>query len=137
MKNYRHLGRMHPDEWEDDEDWKARRLDFIWDVMTNRNSLYIELGLNDEKYDFYKINDTEVSRLASKYHYSADYDYYRKYYNWNSMLMAKEYYQLNQLRLNDLIEFLKKCNSNKFDFLQNHFDCFQEEYAEYKRGLCY
>lgn len=135
MKDYRTLSRMQIEDWEDDIDWKARRLDFIFDVMTNRQDLYHELDLVGEKYDFYQINDSNVGALANKYHYSSNYEIYKNIYKSDYIKMAKDYKELEEMRLNNFLEFVKKCNSNKHDFLSNYFECFSEEYYDLKRDL--
>ena len=72
MKDYRQLVRMQEHQWENNKEWLGKRLSFIWHMEYFAGSVYLELKLNDEKYDFYHINDSEVSQVAKDDFYSMD-----------------------------------------------------------------
>ena len=109
MKNYRYIGVYEPEDWETDKDWRAKRLQFIWDFRLFFPEEYMELKMYNEKNDFYDINDDEVSRLA------AHYDSYSKgeLNTFKSMSIEKLSEEL------DRIEYLKKYDREKF-FLKNN-----------------
>ena len=57
MKDYRAFTRFFVDEWEDDIEWKAQRLSFLWDVRKFYFELYLKNHLNKElQDDFYDLN---------------------------------------------------------------------------------
>ena len=72
MKNYRQIRRMQIEEWEDDNEWKGRRLAFIFEMMYEKTDVYLRIGLNEEKRDFYNINNSDVARIAEKTFYGKE-----------------------------------------------------------------
>ena len=72
MKNYRQIRRMQIEEWEDDNEWKGRRLAFIFEMMYEKTDVYLRIGLNEEKRDFYNINKSDVARIAEKTFYGKE-----------------------------------------------------------------
>lgn len=119
MKDYRQIKKMEPGEWENNIDWMACRLDFLWCIEHYKPELYRKLKLSEEKNDFYEINNNEVGRLAQEKHYSVNVDYYKKYFS-NIGLVAQHslYKKLNNMRQNNLKEFLLKKNCNMYDYLR-------------------
>jgi|GEM_PF-3104468 len=57
IKDVEYVGRYREDEWEDNLEWKARRLDFIWRYASKYPKEYVESGMNDEKHDFYPYDE--------------------------------------------------------------------------------
>lgn len=57
MKEYKYIGRYQESEWENDLEWKAKRLDFIWRFASSNPKEYVESGMSDEKYDFYAYDE--------------------------------------------------------------------------------
>jgi len=118
MKNYREFKRYKPEEWEDNIEWKGLRLSFLFDMQLYYSDIYMKLKLNKEKYDFYSVNDGDVSRIASEDHYSVNTKLY------DSKFSSFEENELRQL-LEDLIhlknnkpeEFLLKKNCNLYEYL--------------------
>jgi len=110
MKDYRHIGRYTPDQWEDNTEWLARRMDFIWDFRQFYTEEYLRNGMCEElQNDFYGMNDDEVGSLAAKYN-NYDESFYK---SWESMSLSKlvdKYRELERLRKTDKNEFMKKNN---------------------------
>jgi len=122
MKNYRQLTRYQPHEWEDDKEWRARRLQFLWDMRSYYTSDYLRNGMADEKDDFYDINDSTVSSLASLYDRYADgeFERYEKMSNNECSNMLK---RLERLKDTNKQEFLLKCNCNLYNYIvENRMD---------------
>ena len=123
MRDYRVLKRYTMDQWEDDDEWKAARLDFIWCIRDYYPKKYMELELNEEKNDFYSINNNEVSRLASNLHYSIDMDYYNSIMKVLSLdsqySMLKK---LNDMKYNNIKQFIRKNNCNLYEYLKMRRD---------------
>ena len=120
MKNYRAFKRYTVEEWENDNEWKAKRLDFIWSIRDYNSSLYLDLDLHNEKEDFYSVNNSEVARMASKLHYSVDMDYYEKTIGNTSI--ENQYSILKNLRKmkrNDIVQFMRKDNCNLYEYLKD------------------
>ena len=136
IKDYRIMKRLNPQQWQEDPDWRARRLDFLWDVRQYRSDLYSLYDLSYEKENFYHINDSLVASLASKYHYSVNSDYYNKIYktkkDWKRLKMAEDYEKLNVMRLDNFELFLNKNNCNLYDYLEDKMELFQEELSYLK-----
>jgi hypothetical protein len=124
---------MQEHQWENNKEWLGKRLSFIWHMFHYRPSLYLELKLNDEKCDFYEINDTDVSLVAKRDFYSADFKEYEKYFRKDYYKMAREYNYLLEMKEDNLKDFLSKNNCNKYDYLMNNFENFQQEYYELKQ----
>lgn len=132
MKNYRYIGAYSIEEWEEDVEWRARRLQFIWDFSKLFTDKYLELKMNKEKSAFYRINDSEVARIASSLDsYSpGEFDRYKKM---NDYKCAEKLVELERMKVENINEFLKKCNSNLYFYLTEHrYDdirqVFDEEY---------
>lgn len=122
MKNYRYIGAYRSDEWEDDTEWKARRLQFIWDFSKLYTNLYLELKMNKEKSAFYRINDCEVARIASSLDSYSDGEFNR-YQKMDDYKCAEKLVELERMKVENMSEFLKKCNSNLYFYLnENRYD---------------
>ena len=126
MKDYRYFGRYTRDQWEDDTEWKARRLQFIFDVSHYMSDDYKELELYKEKNEFYRINDNEVGRLAAKYNCYGEGDLERF-----SMLSGEEcvkhYIKLILMKRSNKKEFVKKCNINLYCYVsEQRYDEMQD-----------
>lgn len=120
MKNYREMKRYCPDEWEDSDEWKGSRLDFLWEVRLYYPQTYLELKLSEEKEDFYVINDEAVARIASSKHYSVDMEMYKqKYEGTEESELTKKLNYLKNMRVNNPQEFLLKKNCNLFEYLRD------------------
>ena len=117
MKDYRYFGVYSRDEWEEDVDWKARRLQFIWDVSHYFGDEYHDLKMYREKNEFYRINDDEVSRLAAKYNCYGDGDLDR-FSKLSDEQCVEKYIELILLMRSNKKEFMKKCNSNLYCYLK-------------------
>lgn len=54
-------------EWEEDKNWLAHRMQFIWDYRNLFTDDYLKNGMAEElQCCFYGINDPDVSRLAAQ-----------------------------------------------------------------------
>ena len=119
MKDYRSLERYSIDEWEDDIEWMAGRLDFIWCMRDYAINKYRDLELAEEKDDFYYINNGEVARSASKLYHSVDIKYYNSTIGKQSIEQQyRTYKTLQTMRIDNIIEFLKKNNCNLYEYLK-------------------
>lgn len=130
MKDYRYFGVYARNEWEDDIDWKAKRLQFLWDVRRYYGDEYHDLKMFDEKNAFYRINDNEVSRLAAKYDRYGDGDL-EKFSQLTNRECVEKFIELLKLKRSNKNEFMKKCNSNLFCFLK------EQRYEEMKEAMQY
>ena len=130
MEDYRALKKYEIDEWENNNWWKAKRLDFIWCMRDYKSQLYLSLGLHDEKEDFYSINNAEVALLASELHYSVDVEYYKKTIGKKKIQEQFSIFnKLRELKDNDIIEFMRKDNCNLYEYLKmKEADGYFEEY---------
>lgn len=128
MKDYRAFKRYQMDEWESDKEWLGKRLAFLWDVRSYWPSQYRDLGLAEEKHDFYMINDLEVTRIAHDDHYSIDSSIYEsKLYS--ERQIYEKYRELEGMKKHTKKEFLKKCNCNFHGWIECVYDvCELENY---------
>jgi len=110
MKDYRYIGRYKPEEWEDDIDWLARRMDFIWDYRQFYTQDYLNNGMCEElQQDFYGINNSEVSRIAAKLNKYED-SFYKTWELMSDEKLADKYNELISIKKRDRNEFMKKNN---------------------------
>lgn len=118
MKDYRAFKRYTIDQWEEDVEWLAARLDFIWCMRDYYPEGYMDMGLNKEKADFYSINNTQIGALAQKLHYSVDGALYDNTVGKESLeKQYRKYKELIIMRDGDLRNFLKKSNCNLYEYL--------------------
>lgn len=113
MKDYRALKRYSVSEWEDDIEWLARRMDFLWDMRDFYPDIYMEIGLNKElQNDFYRYNLPEVHALAVKLNsYNENsVKYWNKCEKENPGYFKQKYIDLRSIKNWDLKEFIKKKN---------------------------
>lgn len=128
MKDYRYEGVYSKREWEDSKEWRARRLQFLWDFRLYFTKEYTDLKMFEEKNEFYSINDYEVSRLAAKHDSYSDGEL-EKYKTINIEKLAEEYDRLKDLKKCDRKQFFMKKNSNLYCFITQHK---LEELEDYK-----
>lgn len=129
MKNYRALERYTRDEWEDDDEWKGKRLAFLWITREDRHDLYDKYDLGIEKNDFYETKTPKIDYFAFK-EYLFDFDDYDKFYKNNFEKMAKDFILLQDIKMNNFSEFLLKKNCNKSHYLEQNFYRFKFYYEK-------
>ena len=134
MKDYRYVGIYDRSEWENDVEWKARRLQFLWDFSKLYSDTYSELKMYKEKNAFYKINDTEVGFLAASFNSYSNGEFER-YKKLKDEECVEKYMELVRLKRNNQKEFLKKCNSNLYFYLREHRHEDMQEVLEYDYEL--
>jgi len=127
MKNYRRLEMYKINEWEEDDEWKAKRLAFLWLVQEERPDLYKKNNLSEEKYELYEIKTNKMSKIALE-EYSIDFNYYENFYKDDYEKMALDYMHLHDMKINNFNSFILKKNCNKFNFLEINFYEFKENY---------
>lgn len=128
MKDYRYEGVYNSNEWEDSKEWRARRLQFLWDFRLYFCKEYMDMKMFEEKNQFYSINDDEVSRLAAKYDSYSDGELER-YKTISIEKLSEEYDRLKDLKNCDRKQFFMKNNSNLYCFITQHK---LEELEDYK-----
>lgn len=120
MKDYRNYKKPYsPKEWEKDENWLAKRLDFIWTLAEYYPALYVEKGFSEEKYNFYDfypdiINDAQ--KLNTEQYTKS------KYFNLLNNItyedLKQQFKELEEIRFNNMDSFLRKRLYIKYYFLQ-------------------
>ena len=116
MKNYRKMSRYQPHEWEEDKEWRARRLQFLWDMRSYYTSYYLSMGLAEEKEDFYDVNDSTVSRLAAKYNNYGEGEIAR-YERLSNKECSDELRRLERIKNSSKDEFVLKKNCNFYCYI--------------------
>ncbi len=120
MKNYRRLDRYDRSEWENDDEWKGKRLAFLWILREDRRDLYDMHDLGIEKNDFYETKTSRIDYFAFK-EYSVDFKQYEDSYKNDFEKMAKDYIRLQDMKMNNFDEFILKKNCNRSHFLEQNF----------------
>jgi len=118
MKNYRAFTRFFVDEWEDDIEWKAQRLSFLWDIRKFYFELYLKNNLNKElQDDFYGINNDQVSNLAagiSSGTYTKD---SKKWAKLDISFLYEKYIELKRMKKRDAKMFLRRNNQFLYTYI--------------------
>jgi hypothetical protein len=83
----------------------------------------MRLKLNEEKYDFYSINNDDVSRIAREDHYSVNIKLYDAMYDsYEISDLRQQLEDLVFLRDNKPEVFLLKKNCNFYEYLRQRID---------------
>lgn len=53
-------------EWHNSKEWLGKRLAFIWRLMENNTSLYMQNKIFEEKNELYAMNDKEIEYIARR-----------------------------------------------------------------------
>ena len=140
MKDYRQYSKTYtPDEWEEDKEWLARRLDFIWTFGELYTHLYQVRHFGEEKellYSYYGTDD-EINRMAHDFHY----DQYKNQYTFDikdANKLFQEFIKLINFKTSNMDSFLRKRIYIKYNYLEEFIrDYLDEEFNEYLREYEY
>ena len=124
MKDYRAFTKYRIDEWENDIEWKANRMSFLWDIRKFYVETYLKNKLNIElQSDFYGINDYEVANLAHKVNQG---NYGEDCRRWNKLeinYLYEKYIDLKRMKKRDAKMFLKRNNQFLYTYiLERRYD---------------
>lgn len=134
MKDYRQYSKPYaPNKWENDKDWLARRLEFLWTLSDYYPDRYRELHFGNEKNELYEYygTDDEIMRIASKLH-SGQYSNKPNLKSKTYKEIFEEYDNVKNIKNSDIDTFLRKRIYIKYYFLMEYIkDCLGQEYHEY------
>lgn len=119
MKDYLILRGMSCEEWKQDKEWLAHRMQFIWDYRNLFTEDYLKNGMAKELQSrFYGVNDIEVSRIAAKL------DCYTKEEIEHFESMSKEQMKSNYLKLKNMprSEVVKRPNRMMYIYILENAD---------------
>lgn len=136
MKDYRmYHKRYFPNEWEEDNEWLSKRLEFLWTFRDYYPKKYSDLKLSEEKEDLYEIyGSTNIMARASQLHYEQYENNKFNFENKNNNELFSEYKRLIDIKKNDIDQFLRRRIYIKYYLLKEYIkDNLQEEYYFYKK----
>ena len=118
MKNYKQITRYQPKEWEESKEWRAKRLQFIWDIGRVFTNVYLDNRLCDEKHDMYEIDQISCGLASSMNGLTEN---VTKPIDKMSDCERLDLYVklLNMKGLND--EFLKRWNMDRYIYLYENY----------------
>ena len=123
MRDYRYTYPYTEKEWEDDIDWLAERLAFIWNFREHYPREYMLNDLSVEKNIFYEINNGTISKLAHEKYNTVDFKFFdKKYENFTLHETAIQFNKLLKIKKRSVNEFFKKCNMNEYDYITCRYD---------------
>jgi hypothetical protein len=117
MKDYMQLRGLNYDEWENDKEWLAHRMQFIWDYRNLFTADYLKNGMSKElQSGFYSVNDPEVSSLAAELDNYTD-DEIEYYKSLSDEQIKKEYGRISSLSTENI---MKRENRMLYIYIQEN-----------------
>lgn len=134
MKDYKQYSKAYkPEEWEEDKEWIARRLEFLWTFCDYYPRLYSDRHLGNEKEEIYRCygSDNEVSRMANDFH-CGQYENQYKFNVEDRCELFREFENLINIKNGSMDKFLRKRIYIKYYYLEEFIhEYLDEEYNEY------
>jgi hypothetical protein len=124
MKNYKQLSKPYePDEWEEDSEWLAQRISFLWCMRDYYPRYYVQNGFADEKNEFnltYGTDNKIIGRAHEIFYgeFRVNTDNRYKFNQQTIYQLARRFIELCKMKDSDMELFLTKKHYIEYEFLQ-------------------
>jgi hypothetical protein len=127
MKDYRRYTEPYkPNEWEEDEEWLIKRLDFLWTLSEYYPRIYIEKRFGEEKYNLYKFYEKLIPKANDINTSQYNEGYYLNMFSKKSLEdLREEFKVLHLTKEKNMDMFLRKRLYIKYYFLQDYISEFE------------